>query len=404
MKGVKILLGDCRETLSELPDESVDCCVTSPPYFGLRDYGNDDQIGLEETPEAFIENMVQVFREVWRVLKPTGTLWLNLGDSYAGSNGGHQTNSRFRPHLNNYHEDGGKSFKRKTGNNFKPKDLIGIPWRVAFALQADGWYLRQDIIWAKPKCMPEPVKDRCTRSHEFIFMLTKNKHYFYDNEAIKEGENNRNKRDVWHINPQSFPKAHFAVYPPDLIEPCVLAGSSAKGCCADCGKPWVRAGRDQFISSTGKKLDAWRPNCECHGKLVREEVVIPAQMTAEEVAKTDWGVSTKGEYDGQDLKDYASAKAQSASETKRRILESRLKDKVRTMLVYHSDLPLDEHPIVPSVVLDPFGGSGTTAGVALLHGREAILCELSPEYAEFIPDRIRSISKVNEKVEDMEWI
>lgn len=171
-----------------IADESVDCCVTSPPYFGLRDYGQEDQIGLEQTPEEFVQQLVEVFREVKRVLKPEGTLWLNLGDSYAGSGKakGDKTLSNYKQGTNRALTQKGKLpsfFKNKT---YKPKDLIGIPWMVAFALRADGWYLRQDIIWHKPNPMPESVTDRCTKSHEYIFLLSKSKKYFYDHEAIKE--------------------------------------------------------------------------------------------------------------------------------------------------------------------------------------------------------------------------
>ena len=220
-----IIVGDCLEQMAHIESQSVQTCVTSPPYWGLRDYGHNGQMGLEETPDEYIANLVKVFAEVRRVLKDDGTLWLNLGDSYG----------------------------------LKPKDLIGIPWRVAFALQADGWYLRQDIIWAKPNPMPESVKDRCTKSHEYLFLLSKSPKYYYDNEAIKEpslglgktairfggnkyGDSDdpkhatksgneytdsgkRNKRDVWTINAKPFKGAHFAVMPEALVEPCVLAGS-----------------------------------------------------------------------------------------------------------------------------------------------------------------------------------
>jgi DNA modification methylase len=248
-----IIYGDCREKLKELDSESVQMCVTSPPYWGLRDYGHDDQLGLEKTPEEYTANMVEVFRQVKRVLRDDGTLWLNLGDSYAGNN------SRA--------SDGGRAgygtkregvFNNLSGN-LKSKDLIGIPWRVAFALQADGWYLRQDIIWHKPNPMPESVTDRCTKSHEYIFLLSKSEKYFFDSDQIKEkavGErwggnkpmdtNNskdqdnqfkglsrerdmvsefRNKRSVWTVNTKPYPGSHFAVFPQELIEPCIQAGS-----------------------------------------------------------------------------------------------------------------------------------------------------------------------------------
>lgn len=248
----EILTGDVRQRLAELPEKTVQCVVTSPPYWGLRDYGHDGQIGLEQTPQEYVAEMVGVFREVWRVLADDGVLWLNLGDSYAGGgNGGGGSYASERP---------GWSKKGKNKyDGLKHKDLVGIPWRVAFALQEDGWYLRQDIIWAKPNPMPESVTDRCTKAHEYMFMLTKNARYYFDNEAIKEpsadlgktkikfGGNKygdstdpkhatksgneytdtgtRNKRDVWTIPTRPFKGAHFAVMPEALVEPCILAGS-----------------------------------------------------------------------------------------------------------------------------------------------------------------------------------
>jgi DNA modification methylase len=178
----KILQGDAIKKLKEIESESVDCCITSPPYFGLRDYSEKNQIGLEKTPEEYIEKLVKVFREVRRVLKKDGTCWLNLGDSYSGSGKGPAGN------LGKTHNE--RHLEHKTGgiipDGLKPKDLIGIPWRVAFALQQDGWFLRQDIIWHKPNPMPESVTDRCTKAHEYVFLLTKDKKYYYDNDAIRE--------------------------------------------------------------------------------------------------------------------------------------------------------------------------------------------------------------------------
>jgi len=225
MSDVKILVGDVRDKLSELPEASVRCVVTSPPYWGLRDYGQEDQLGAEDTPELYVQNLVEIFREVRRVLADDGTVWLNIGDSYVGT--GHKGDARDPK----YGE--GRNGQKIALNNkvagLKSKDLIGIPWKVAFALQADGWYLRQDIIWSKPNAMPEPVRDRCTRSHEYVFLLSKSRTYFYDHEAVKEsttdGSALRNRRDVWSINTQPFKGAHFAVFPEALVEPCVLAGS-----------------------------------------------------------------------------------------------------------------------------------------------------------------------------------
>ena len=225
----KILNGDVRQVLSELEPESVQCVVTSPPYWGMRDYGTEGQLGLEETPEKFVENMVEVFREVKRVLKKDGTVWMNLGDTY-----GKQVGKGFNTH----EEDGTGNrvtemqekhgdIKVKTG--LPDKSLVGIPWRVALALQADGWVLRSDIIWHKPNPMPESVKDRPTKSHEYIFLLTKSKKYYYDYEAIKEFSKidgrAKNKRTVWSIPTQAYPEAHFATFPEEIPEVCIKAGT-----------------------------------------------------------------------------------------------------------------------------------------------------------------------------------
>ena len=253
----EILVGDNRQALKELPDASVQTVVTSPPYWGLRDYGHDNQIGLEQSPEDFIEQLCIVFDEVWRVLKDDGTIWVNLGDSYAGNNSRASNNGRAG--FGNERE----GVFLKTGEGLKHKDLVGIPWRFAFAMQARGWYLRSDIIWHKPNPMPESVTDRPTKSHEYIFLMTKSPRYYYDHQAVKEpfaessvgrlaqditqqvgsaranggkkdngnlkavGDINagRNKRTVWSVNVKGYKEAHFATYPPELIEPCILAGS-----------------------------------------------------------------------------------------------------------------------------------------------------------------------------------
>lgn len=278
---VRLLIGDCRERLRELEAESVHCCVTSPPYFGLRDYGVDGQIGLEETPDAFVAQMVEVFREVRRALRGDGTLWLNLGDSYA--NDGKWGGTSGGKHVPALHGATSIGRGRKT-TGLKPKDLIGIPWRVAFALQADGWYLRQDIIWVKPNPMPESVRDRCTKAHEYLFLLSKGPRYHFDAEAIAEaaarpegpgtldthkykygeaykagaGEHRtaanldkigpretRNKRSVWTVGSEPFKGAHFATFPPSLIEPCILAGCPVGGTVLD---PFGGAGTTGLVA------------------------------------------------------------------------------------------------------------------------------------------------------------
>lgn len=296
----QVLVGDCRQSLQTVAAKSVNCCVTSPPYFGLRNYGVDGQLGLEPTIEEYVQNLVDVFREVRRVLKDDGTVWLNLGDSYAGSGRGFGGKNKGK---NVACDNIPKRLCANIPTGLKAKDLIGVPWRVAFALQADGWYLRSDIIWNKPSVMPESVTDRPTRSHEHIFLLTKSSRYYYDDVAIQEAArpdtsvrdrdstklNNtpgrtkmsglktnhyakRNKRDVWTVTAKPFKGQHFAAFPPDLIEPCILAGCPQGG-----------------------------------------------------------------------------------------------------------------------TVLDCFGGTGTTAGVSLKHGRNAILCELSPDYAAMMEERVESI-------------
>ena len=252
--------GDSLEVLRKLPAESVHCCVTSPPYWGLRDYGAEGQIGLEETPEQFLNRLVNVFTEVKRVLKPDGTLWLNIGDGYTSGNRGYRAPDKKNPAR-------AMSIRPDTPDGLKPKDLIGIPWMVAFALRADGWYLRSDIIWAKPNPMPESVTDRPTKAHEYIFLLSKSERYFYDAEAVKEqsvsdhpsgngfkrdvrlsyrdkngarGNENqwqvapsRNRRTVWTIATQPYPGAHFATFPQALVEPCILAGCPEGGTVID---------------------------------------------------------------------------------------------------------------------------------------------------------------------------
>ena len=281
-----------------LAAKSVHTVVTSPPYYGLRDYGVDGQIGLEVTPDEYIANLVAVFRECKRILRDDGTLWVNIGDSYA-SNGEKQTgrNDGDRNGIDgfvgstNYGDAGGKT-KIKVETGLKPKDLIGIPWMLAFALRADGWYLRQDIIWHKPNPMPESVKDRCTKSHEYIFLLSKSARYYYDNEAVKEPANypnddrkarakeehksmpdglrnglrpgnydydmtSRNKRDVWTVTTKPYKGAHYATFNPELIKPCILAGAP-ETCCAKCGAPYERVTERVSLGkrySTGKSKE-----------------------------------------------------------------------------------------------------------------------------------------------------
>ena len=376
---VRILMGDVIDGLKRLSDGSVHCCVTSPPYWGLRDYGVDGQIGLEPTPEAFIEKMVAVFREVRRVLREDGTLWLNLGDSYAGnatSGGPGKQDSNCRI----------SGVPTKPG---KPKDLCMMPWRVALALQADGWWIRSVIVWAKKSPMPESCRDRPTSSWEPIFLMAKSERYFYDGEAVKEalswpddrrppvgtvdgverpssggrmppiggvkhaGSNGnatysgdcpewpsgRNQRNVWHLGPEPYKEAHFATFPTEIPRRAIKAGTSEKGCCPMCGAGWRRVvSRD---------------------KLTRER---PQDYTKRSAngAEVGTGNSCANSVAG---------------------VESRT-------LGWEPGCECGAGEPVPCVVLDPFLGSGTTVAVARELGRWGVGCELSPEYAELARRRI----------------
>jgi len=280
--GVRLLPGDCRTVLATLPSESVHCVVTSPPYYGLRDYGVPGQLGLEATPAEYIASMVAVFREVRRVLRSDGTLWLNMGDSYAGG-GGYHPNAPSNLNGSKQSTNHG-SVLRDKAPGYKSKDLIGVPWMLAFALRDDGWYLRSDIIWSKPNPMPESVTDRPTKAHEYLFLLSKSARYFYDADAIREGYTEsslsryeydfktygldghpsaakhgtlrdggtiaanpvgRNKRSVWEIATEPFPEAHFATYPTALVEPCIKAGSPLGGTVLD---PFAGAGTTGLVA------------------------------------------------------------------------------------------------------------------------------------------------------------
>lgn len=389
-----ILCGDALQQLRTIPDNSVHCCVTSPPYWQLRDYGVPGQLGLEPTIQEYVASIRAVFAEVRRVLRKDGTCWVNLGDCYAS--GGH----------------GGDTGKSKTGG--KPKDLCGIPWRVAFALQDDGWYLRSDIIWHKPNPMPESTTDRPTKAHEYLFLLAKSQRYFYDAQAIKEpvsgtanarghGVNpksmvaptgwdtrpgrhrelkgrykvkqnesfsgaingpvsQRNKRSVWTIPTHAYPGNHYATYPPNLVKPCILAGTSAYGCCSSCGSPYTRT-----VENGQPDLDHQRA---CGGDI-------------------------NGEYHGTATKNFAAANAQDASATKARILRGMVA-KITTGWI--PSCPCSSCPcpptvyVIPATVLDPFAGSGTTALVASELGRSSIMIELDPDQAKTIRQRLNSIT------------
>lgn len=380
---IRILTGDCRETLKTIPDGTVQCCVTSPPYWGLRDYGVAGQLGQEPTPDAYVETMVEVFREVRRVLHDSGTVWLNVGDSFWSDTLSRKTPveamwgnrpasdlSKGREALPQNNLRGGLG-KRPEG--IKPKDLCLIPWRLAIALQADGWWLRSVICWAKKSCMPESVTDRPTNSWEPIFLLTKSAKYFYDAEAVKEpsetndprrpytsqgakdldGRENwksgerrdgndfstRNQRNVWHLGPEPYAEAHFATFPTEIPRRAILAGTSARGCCPKCYAPWVRV---------VEKPDMMK--------------VDPSNI--DRFGTGEAGVHRKV---GQAYQDWRDANPN------------------RTV-GWEPGCECGEQPI-PQTALDPFGGSGTTGQVALELARHAILCELNPEYAKLIERR-----------------
>jgi DNA modification methylase len=363
---VRIIEGDCIASLATLPTGSAQCCVTSPPYYGLRDYGHTGQIGLEESPDAYVTRLVEVFREVRRVLRDDGVLWLNLGDSYAGSSmtGGNAA----------FNASGGKDgFKQARQMKFKPglgsakpKDLLMIPAQVALALRADGWFLRSDIIWHKPNPMPESVTDRPTSAHEHVFLLTKSARYFYDAAAIAEESEgrelfgnsrskghceqrqdntrqdmtpttHRNARNVWTIATQPYSGAHFATMPPDLAERCIKAGSSEKGQCPHCGAAWVRAvdreSRPNWQGGEGQKHDGTHYRANPGGGVGNDRR-----------ASVDRG--------------------------------------------WEASCDCPAHVPIPQTILDPFGGAGTTGLVADRLNRSAILCELNPEYARLARERI----------------
>lgn len=400
-----ILIGDVREKLKEIPDESVHCCITSPPYWSLRVYGNDPrEIGQEKTPEEYVQTMVQVFGEVRRILRPDGTVWLNIGDSYCstapGTNGAPLNQQGILAAVRDKTAKSRERVRPEIPEGMKPKDLVGIPWMTAFALRSAGWWLRQDIIWAKPNCMPESVEDRCTRSHEYVFHLSKSADYFFDYKAIevkaseayandgrwKTGSNDLNlkigyeeskaqnpkrvhrvfdkqrghsrrhdgfndrwdtmtkeeqmltarRRDVWWISPATFKDAHFAVMPAELAKLCVLAGTSEKGCCAKCGAPLERVVESETTSQSGSGKAGNKPG-----------------------GKNGEGLPVGGNvnlWQGPVI----------ASKT----------------VGWKKSCKCDTTEIVPCTVLDPFSGSGTTGEVAGELGRNFVGVEL---YEKFLP-------------------
>jgi DNA modification methylase len=381
---LEVIRGDVRETLAQVPDGSVQCCVTSPPYWGLRSYlpkGHDDkhlEIGSESTPDEYVQTLVEVFRGVRRCLHESGTLWLNLGDSYASAwpTGNHRDNGRNI--IGNTARAGNRAVRpARMGGHLKEKDLCMIPWRVALALQADGWWLRSVIVWHKKSCMPESVTDRPTNSWEPIFLLAKSQSYFYDAEAVKEASvdpegsaerykaafggaksqelkdsgqvqtrtigmrdtfnGTRNQRNVWSLGPEPYSEAHFATFPTEIPRRAILAGTSARGCCPKCYAPWKRVVERNPMeirrSKRGEAIFGNRHSTAASGTMVK-----PAESYT-----TGWQPTCK----------------------------------------------CNQEPI-PCTVLDPFAGSGTTGKVAIELGRRAILCELNEQYVALIEGRTRT--------------
>lgn len=394
-----IILGDVRDQLAALPSQSVHCVVTSPPYWAMRDYEHDDQLGLEATMDGYLEDMSIVFAQIRRVLRRDGTLWLNMGDGYVQGRrggigetstltGGHKHQNQSRTALNTMHRLNSKSALEQLGGKttstgrLKAKDYTGISWRLAFQLQYDGWYLRRPIVWAKPNPTPESTRDRPTSSHEYVFLMARAKHYFYDNQAertpfkkstiarVEEptfdrqqggfkdygttGQNRSrsaraaveatagavdrtaNLRDVWTITPQAYRFRHFAAFPEALVERCINLGTSEGGCCGKCGKPYRRL--TEIVDPSGKLGKAWHDHQQ---DLVRGQRGTPYADDAPYVVTKGWEPTCK-----------------------------------------------HEAPRARCLVLDPFMGSGTTAVAALRLGRDYLGVELNADYIAIADKRI----------------
>jgi DNA modification methylase len=423
---IQLLAGDCRDVLVTLPAESVQCCVTSPPYYGLRSYGvgaEHGEIGSEPTPDEYLATMVAVFREVRRVLRRDGTLFLNIGDSYASSgvqgpqNGLSAAADRWDPHskpraLNRDERGETPRAEKRVPSGYKPKDLLMMPARLALALQADGWWVRSDIIWHKPNPMPESCTDRPTSAHEHVFLLTRSARYYYDAEAVREPHQDhnvlngvytnpkavhrdpdnvppnqgwtggkgfatthrdynpagRNLRNVWTIPTSPFSAAHFATYPPQLAERCILAGTSERGACSQCGKAWVRVVDKRALSPLIKGADVPAPDC-WKGDQSR-----PRQRAEDGtfLPRTD-----------EDRRDDPTLRKGA------RAAVTRMGDGYDVTTTGWSPACACNAETRPCVVLDPFAGAGTTLLVADRLQRDAIGIELNPAYTEMAMQRCR---------------
>ena len=481
---IKILQGNSLDILGDLEKDSIDTCVTSPPYWGLRDYGTatwvggdpscshkrdskfsescstgqknlegaigdgiyksecprcgaireDEQLGLEETPEEYVNKMADLFDKVKDVLKPEGTLWLNLGDSYIGGGRGYEYCEDGT--LQQNHIDAGVKYGKPTGKvqGYKPKDLVGIPWMMAFELRRRGWWLRQDIIWHKPNPMPESVTDRCTKSHEYIFLLSKSKNYYYDYEAVKEeaiGGETRNKRSVWTVNPKPYKEAHFAVYPTKLIEPCILAGCPEK-VCKKCGEAYKNeeiiipqeiklkekssthgkyetefnelAHRQGLHANRGTNIIEFRPDLpkqkqfvtfmrnRTNAKILSESTDIPLTKIEHWFRKDKSGFSFPTVEDWDKCRDFVNDWSEEFNDMDKRLshIEFKTDDvkSVKKKIVLTKQCDCDTNETEKGIVLDPFGGSGTTGLVADRLKRSAVLIELNPDYVEIMRKRL----------------
>jgi DNA modification methylase len=377
-----IIHGDVRAALHTLPCNSVDCIVTSPPYWGLRDYGlppvvwdgdpscehhwsgsNQStcsacgawrgQLGLEPTYELYVSHMVNVCREMRRVLKPQGTMWINLGDCYNAATNALRVSSKHR--VGYWEAAGSMGDRRVKADGLKPKDLVGIPWRVALALQADGWYLRSDVVWAKPNPVPEGVRDRPVRAHEYLFLFAKQARYFYDADAGREisadaidkrtrsaepaARGGHAHHSVWSVPTQRYHKAHFATFPERLVEPCILAGTSAAGCCPVCGTAWRRRVCLNYLNPGNRSTNGPRSEARRHESPGYKQRLV--RVVGDEVWEPECNCG---------------------------------------------------HGRMPATVLDPFAGSGTTLAVARRLGRRAIGIELSTDYIALAKDRVRAVA------------